>query len=248
MKLLLKKCHLEKKMTNNLPWWRNSEKALRKLNKSEAEQKNELLSEKTKAVQAQVERAETVKKISDEIEKTVKQNDKNKALIKRRQRQDFNDYKGNLAKTNGFSKIAGYNSEKEILNKYFISEIKKEQNGEQANVPNSVLFFGPTGNGKTTFAKSLCKALDCKDNVCSPTFAIVNVYLSPKVGEIYHFDFYRLEDVSEAVQIGTEEYFYSGSYCFLEWSERVLPLLPEDVITIKIDVVSENERLISVSS
>lgn len=107
---------------------------------------------------------------------------------------------------------------------------------------------GQMGAGKTTFAKSLCKALDCKDNVCSPTFAIVNVYLSPKAGEIYHFDFYRLEDVSEAVQIGTEEYFYSGSYCFLEWSERVLPLLPEDVITIKIDVVSENERLISVSS
>ena len=107
---------------------------------------------------------------------------------------------------------------------------------------------GQMGAGKTTFTKSLCKALDCKDNVCSPTFAIVNVYLSPKVGEIYHFDFYRLEDVSEAVQIGTEEYFYSGSYCFLEWSERVLPLLPEDVITIKIDVVSENERLISVSS
>lgn len=151
-----------KKMANNLPWWRNSEKALRKLNKSEAEQKNELLSEKTKAVQAQVERAETVKKISDEIEKTVKQNDKNKALIKRRQRQDFNDYKGNLAKTNGFSKIAGYNSEKEILNKYFISEIKKEQNGEQANVPNSVLFFGPTGNGKTTFAKAFAKETGCK--------------------------------------------------------------------------------------
>ena len=107
---------------------------------------------------------------------------------------------------------------------------------------------GQMGAGKTTFAKSLCKALDCKDNVCSPTFAIVNVYLSPKAGEIYHFDFYRLEDVSEAVQIGTEEYFYSGSYCFLEWSERVLPLLPEGVITIKIDVVSENERLISVSS
>lgn len=107
---------------------------------------------------------------------------------------------------------------------------------------------GQMGAGKTTFTKSLCKALDCKDNVCSPTFAIVNVYLSPKAGEIYHFDFYRLEDVSEAVQIGTEEYFYSGSYCFLEWSERVLPLLPEDIVTIKIDVVSENERLISVSS
>lgn len=153
---------LRKKIADELPWWRNSEKALRKLNKSEAEQKNELLSEKTKAVQAQVERAETVKKISDEIEKTVKQNDKNKALIKRRQRQDFNDYKGNLAKTNGFSKIAGYNSEKEILNKYFISEIKKEQNGEQANVPNSVLFFGPTGNGKTTFAKAFAKETGCK--------------------------------------------------------------------------------------
>ncbi len=107
---------------------------------------------------------------------------------------------------------------------------------------------GVMGAGKTTFARSLCGQLGCENEVCSPTFAIVNVYFSEKEGEIYHFDFYRLNSVAEALEIGTEEYFYSGNYCFLEWSERVLDILPESYVTIKIEVVDENQRLITVNS
>ncbi|MEE1097684.1 MAG: tRNA (adenosine(37)-N6)-threonylcarbamoyltransferase complex ATPase subunit type 1 TsaE [Bacteroidales bacterium] len=107
---------------------------------------------------------------------------------------------------------------------------------------------GGMGAGKTTFTKALCSALGCEDNVCSPTFAIVNVYFSEKVGEVYHFDFYRLEDVSEAHEIGIEEYFYSGGYCFLEWSERVSEILPPRFATIKIDVVGEKQRTIIFNS
>lgn len=191
---LTQEMSFRKKLTNKLPWWRNSEKALRKLNKSEAEQKKELLSEKTEAVQAQVERAETVQKISDEIEKTVQLNDINKALTRRIRRQELNDYKGNLAKTNGFSKIAGYNSEKELLNKYFISEIKKEQNGEQANVPNSVLFFGPSGNGKTTFAKAFATETGCK---LIPIRAKVSAYSDAETDKIFITELHKKAEKSE---------------------------------------------------
>lgn len=213
-----------KKMANKLPWWRNSEKALRKLNKAEAEQKKELLSKKTEAVQAQVERAETVQKISDEIEKTVEQNDTDKALIKRRQRQDFNDYKGNLSKTNGFSKIAGYNSEKELLNKYFISEIKKEQNGEQANVPNSVLFFGPTGNGKTTFAKAFAKETGCK---LIPIRAKVFAGSDAETDKIFMTELHNKAEKSEEnfQKTGTRSILFMDE--FTKVSDKDSTILPE---------------------
>lgn len=221
---LTQEMSFRKKMTNNLPWWRNSEKALRKLNKSEAEQKNELLSEKTKAVQAQTERAEAIQKISDEVEKTVEQNDKNKALIKRRQRQDFNDYKGNLAKTNGFSKIAGYNSEKELLNKYFISEIKKEQNGEQANVPNSVLFFGPTGNGKTTFAKAFAKETGCK---LIPIRAKVSTGSDAETDKIFMTELHNKAEKSEEnfQKTGTRSILFIDE--FTKVADKDSTILPE---------------------
>ncbi len=105
---------------------------------------------------------------------------------------------------------------------------------------------GAMGAGKTTLAKALCAALGCKDVVSSPTFAIVNVYYSDKAGEVYHFDFYRINSLAEAEEIGTQEYLYSGSYCFMEWSERVEALLPESVARIQIDVLSQNERQIKV--
>lgn len=105
---------------------------------------------------------------------------------------------------------------------------------------------GAMGAGKTTLAKALCAALGCKDVVSSPTFAIVNVYYSDKVGEVYHFDFYRIDSLAEAVEIGMQEYLYSGAYCFMEWSERVEALLPESVARVQIDVLSQNERQIKV--
>lgn len=101
---------------------------------------------------------------------------------------------------------------------------------------------GKMGAGKTTFTKALCKALGCEDNICSPTFAIVNAYFSESEGEIYHFDFYRIDSIREAEEIGVEEYLYSGSYCFMEWSERVKEILPEHYARIEIETKSGKAR------
>lgn len=96
-------------------------------------------------------------------------------------------------------------------------------------------FFGKMGVGKTTLIKELCAELGVEDNVCSPTFAIVNEY-SDRDGEpVYHFDFYRLKSVAEAYDIGYEEYFYSGCYCFTEWTEKVEELLPERYVRVEIE-------------
>ena len=100
-------------------------------------------------------------------------------------------------------------------------------------------FFGEMGAGKTTFIKSLCKALGVTENVSSPTFALVNEYVNSAGGSIYHFDFYRIENEREAIDIGINEYFNSGNYCFVEWSEKILHLLPEDAVRIRIDVKNE---------
>ncbi len=96
-------------------------------------------------------------------------------------------------------------------------------------------FFGKMGVGKTTLIKELCAALGVKDNVCSPTFAIVNEYSDREGEPVYHFDFYRLKTVAEAYDIGYEEYFYSGCYCFTEWTEKIEELLPESYVRVEIE-------------
>ena len=88
------------------------------------------------------------------------------------------------------------------------------------------LFYGDMGAGKTTFIKSLCECLGAKENVTSPTFSIVNEYQGD-TAKIYHFDFYRLKKQDEALDMGYEEYFYSGDHCFIEWPEKIAGLLPE---------------------
>lgn len=98
-------------------------------------------------------------------------------------------------------------------------------------------FFGSMGVGKTTLIKELCAQLGVTQNVCSPTFAIVNEYADRDGEPIYHFDFYRLKNLNEAYDIGYEEYFYSGCYCFTEWTEKIEPLLPDRYLRIDI---SEN--------
>ena len=87
-------------------------------------------------------------------------------------------------------------------------------------------FFGKMGVGKTTLIKELCAALGVDDVVSSPTFAIVNEYRLPDDEPVYHFDFYRMNSEQEAYDIGYEEYFYSGCYCFTEWTEKIKRLLP----------------------
>lgn len=95
-------------------------------------------------------------------------------------------------------------------------------------------FFGTLGVGKTTLIKELCALIGVTQNVCSPTFAIVNEYSDNKGMPVYHFDFYRLKSLEEAYDIGYEEYFYSGCYCFTEWTEKIEPLLPDNYIRVDI--------------
>lgn len=106
-----------------------------------------------------------------------------------------------------------------------------------------VLFYGEMGSGKTTFIKAICEVLGVKDVVSSPTFSIVNEYSSP-AGPVYHFDFYRLKNETEAMDLGYEDYFYSGDYCFIEWPGKIPNLVPADAATVNIEVAGENERRI----
>ncbi len=106
-------------------------------------------------------------------------------------------------------------------------------------------FFGEMGAGKTTLIKALCRILGVKENVCSPTFALVNEY-SAESHKIFHFDFYRMKSPEEALYIGFEEYLYSDEYCFMEWPERIEPLLKRDYIAIEIEVLDTSNRKVSV--
>ena len=110
-----------------------------------------------------------------------------------------------------------------------------------------VLFYGEMGAGKTTLIKYLCKELGVIESTSSPTFSIVNEYLSKDGNSIYHFDFYRIEKESEVLDLGYEDYFYSGNYCFVEWPEKIPHLIPESTINITIKLDANNNRLISIA-
>lgn len=99
-------------------------------------------------------------------------------------------------------------------------------------------FFGSMGVGKTTLIKEICRQIGVTQNVCSPTFAIVNEYCDGEGEPVYHFDFYRLKNIAEAYDIGYEEYFYSGCWCFTEWTEKIEPLLPDHYL--RIDITEHN--------
>ncbi len=107
-----------------------------------------------------------------------------------------------------------------------------------------VLFDALMGVGKTTLIKEMCKQLGVKDVISSPTFSLVNEYQGNN-SPIYHFDFYRIEDEEEAYQIGFEEYLDSGAWIFIEWPEKVQNLLPENSITMKIDLLDNEKRVLS---
>ncbi len=107
-----------------------------------------------------------------------------------------------------------------------------------------IAFSGEMGAGKTTLIQSVCKVLGVDTLVSSPTFALVNEYFTLKGESIYHFDLYRIEEVSELYDMGYEDYFYSDSWCFIEWPEKALELLPEDTLMLKIDVKEDGTRII----
>lgn len=107
-------------------------------------------------------------------------------------------------------------------------------------------FCGKMGAGKTTFIKALCEALGVTDVVNSPTFSIVNEYRVASTGAlVYHFDFYRLRRLEEAVDIGCDDYFCSGALCFIEWPELVEGLLPPDAVKVSIEERPDGSRCLS---
>ena len=108
-------------------------------------------------------------------------------------------------------------------------------------------FYGKMGAGKTTFIKAICEELGVEDVITSPTFAIVNEYTSHSsllapYSSIYHFDFYRIKKLEEVYDMGFEDYFYSGSLCFIEWPELIEEVLPEDAVKVFIEENADGTR------
>ena len=116
-----------------------------------------------------------------------------------------------------------------------IIELKKE---------NVIAFTGEMGAGKTTLIKALCKALNCKDTVSSPTFSLINEYRDDHGNPLYHFDCYRIENEEEAFDFGAEDYLFSNSVCLVEWPENIPSLLPEKHHRIRLEKLDENTRKI----
>lgn len=105
----------------------------------------------------------------------------------------------------------------------------------------TILFKGEMGSGKTTLISAMVKILGGESKVSSPTFSIVNEY-KVKSDIVYHFDFYRIKNQIEALDIGIEDYFYSGNWNFVEWPDKIKPLLPNNTTTVKLSILSNQER------
>ncbi len=108
-----------------------------------------------------------------------------------------------------------------------------------------IALYAPMGAGKTTFTAALCRKLGVSDAVGSPTFAIVNEYAAASGEPVYHFDFYRIGRLSEAVDIGLYDYLDSGCLCIIEWPENIEGLLPEETLAVEISVGHDGERILS---
>ena len=108
-----------------------------------------------------------------------------------------------------------------------------------------VCFNGDLGAGKTTFIRQLCLEWGVVDNISSPTFSIINQYKSTLKGSVFHFDFYRMEDAKEAMDIGVEEYLDSGQICLIEWGNKIESLLPqENIHIVEISLAADNKRVL----
>lgn len=109
-------------------------------------------------------------------------------------------------------------------------------------------FYGKMGAGKTTFIKAVCEELGVEDVINSPTFAIVNEYVDGQGEPVYHFDFYRIKNLQEVMDLGYEDYVYSGHVCFMEWPELIENLLPDDAVKVTIEEEIDGGRVLVVDS
>lgn len=107
-------------------------------------------------------------------------------------------------------------------------------------------FFGDLGSGKTTFIKALCNELDVIDIVSSPTFSLINEYRNGAGDTIFHMDFYRINSINEALDIGIEDYLITNNYCFIEWPEKIESLLPNETTYVKISEDKQRGRILNI--
>ena len=126
---------------------------------------------------------------------------------------------------------------------FYLNEIDEVAQKVLAENPEKIILFnGEMGAGKTTFIKSLCKKLGVENPTSSPTFSLVNEYQTIQNQLVYHFDVYRLKNQEEALDMGIDEYLYSGNWCFIEWAEKIADLIPEKHSIITISVMDESKR------
>ncbi len=111
-----------------------------------------------------------------------------------------------------------------------------------------ILFHGEMGVGKTTLIKQLCKNLGVTSTTSSPTFSLVNEYETINNQVVYHFDFYRLKNEMEALDMGADDYFYSGNWCFIEWAEKIPSLIPDEHAIITIELVENGKRHLTLTN
>lgn len=111
-----------------------------------------------------------------------------------------------------------------------------------------ILFHGEMGVGKTTLIKQLCKTLGVSSATSSPTFSLVNEYETIDNQVVYHFDFYRLKNETEALDMGADDYFYSGNWCFIEWAEKIPNLIPDEHAVITIELVENGKRHLTLTN
>lgn len=126
---------------------------------------------------------------------------------------------------------------------YSINEITEIAQEVVDNATHKILLFhGEMGVGKTTLIKELCKVLGIVDVANSPTFSLVNEYVTTANETVYHFDFYRINNEEEAFDMGVEDYFYTNNWCLIEWPEKIKNLLPLDAVNVFITLTENNLR------